>query len=550
MKGSRRLKKVGRNDPCPCGSGKKYKKCCGRLTSTNPLVKDSGPTAQEFKQKLAELQAEQKQREKQQGLGRPIVSTMFKDYRLVAVGSRLYWSKDWKTFHDFLFYYIKTILGSEWGNAELKKPQEDRHPILQWYGLLCETQKQSGFEKGVIKSAVMTGAIAAYLGLAYNLYLLGHNVGIQNVLVRRLKDRDKFPGAFYEAFVAALFIRAGFDLEFENEADGSTSHCEFTATFKPTGNKFSVEAKARRSGKDHFDVGNQLYDALSKEANHARVIFIEINVPDTDLYVDIRDMAFLNESLASIRSREAKLTVSGKPAPAAYVFITNQPHQYCLHDTRFRSVLMAEGYKIPDFKLDVGFSSLRDALRAREKHQEMFQLMKSVQEHQEIPTTFDGEIPEFAYGETSNRLMIGKKYLVPDASGQELVGVLQDAVVNESERVVYGVYNLENGRSIIATSPLSELELEAYRRYPDTFFGVLRQKSQKAQTPLQLFDFFFDVYRNTSRENLLEFMSRWQDYGTLEKLDTNELAIRYCEGLVYSVISSNKPMQPTAEGGG
>jgi preprotein translocase subunit SecA len=24
-------KKVGRNDACPCGSGKKYKNCCGRL---------------------------------------------------------------------------------------------------------------------------------------------------------------------------------------------------------------------------------------------------------------------------------------------------------------------------------------------------------------------------------------------------------------------------------------------------------------------------------------------------------------------------------------
>lgn len=23
-------KTVGRNDPCPCGSGKKYKKCCGK----------------------------------------------------------------------------------------------------------------------------------------------------------------------------------------------------------------------------------------------------------------------------------------------------------------------------------------------------------------------------------------------------------------------------------------------------------------------------------------------------------------------------------------
>jgi len=27
--------KVGRNDPCPCGSGKKYKKCC--LDKISPL---------------------------------------------------------------------------------------------------------------------------------------------------------------------------------------------------------------------------------------------------------------------------------------------------------------------------------------------------------------------------------------------------------------------------------------------------------------------------------------------------------------------------------
>ncbi|HPY91008.1 MAG TPA: SEC-C metal-binding domain-containing protein, partial [Lentisphaeria bacterium] len=26
----RQMPKVGRNDPCPCGSGKKYKSCCGR----------------------------------------------------------------------------------------------------------------------------------------------------------------------------------------------------------------------------------------------------------------------------------------------------------------------------------------------------------------------------------------------------------------------------------------------------------------------------------------------------------------------------------------
>lgn len=27
---ARKMGKVGRNEPCPCGSGKKYKKCCGR----------------------------------------------------------------------------------------------------------------------------------------------------------------------------------------------------------------------------------------------------------------------------------------------------------------------------------------------------------------------------------------------------------------------------------------------------------------------------------------------------------------------------------------
>ena len=30
VKTSKKSSKVGRNDPCPCGSGKKYKQCCGK----------------------------------------------------------------------------------------------------------------------------------------------------------------------------------------------------------------------------------------------------------------------------------------------------------------------------------------------------------------------------------------------------------------------------------------------------------------------------------------------------------------------------------------
>ena len=29
-KAPKRIKKIGRNEPCPCGSGKKYKQCCGK----------------------------------------------------------------------------------------------------------------------------------------------------------------------------------------------------------------------------------------------------------------------------------------------------------------------------------------------------------------------------------------------------------------------------------------------------------------------------------------------------------------------------------------
>jgi hypothetical protein len=53
----------------------------------------------------------------------------------------LMWSKNWKTFPDFLFDYIRNVLGADWGNAELKKPLSDRHPILQWYDSLCRFQR-------------------------------------------------------------------------------------------------------------------------------------------------------------------------------------------------------------------------------------------------------------------------------------------------------------------------------------------------------------------------------------------------------------------------
>jgi hypothetical protein len=42
-----RREKIGRNDPCPCGSGKKYKKCHGAATAAVPAAtaKPNRPSA-------------------------------------------------------------------------------------------------------------------------------------------------------------------------------------------------------------------------------------------------------------------------------------------------------------------------------------------------------------------------------------------------------------------------------------------------------------------------------------------------------------------------
>ena len=204
--------KIGRNDPCPCGSGKKFKKCHNNprfdlsfLIQQAHLEKH---LEEEGKRLLEQHQAKEIQRQAHQGLGRPIISTEFKGYRFVAVGSNLYYGK-WKTFQDFLGDYIKKILGEAWGNEELKKPFEQRHPILKWYYHLCTLQRKYMATPGQVFSGPMTGAASAYYRLAYNLYLIAHNgTDIQTRLLSRLRSAEHYPGAFFETQVAAWLIRA------------------------------------------------------------------------------------------------------------------------------------------------------------------------------------------------------------------------------------------------------------------------------------------------------------------------------------------------------
>ena len=92
----------------------------------------------------------------------------------------------------------------------------------------------------------------------------------------------------------------------------------------------------------------------------------------------------------------------------------------------------------------------------------MYQLVDCIKEYTGIPATFDGEIPEFAFDEVKKpRLMIGQKYVVPLKEGHG-IGTLKDACVNESEKMICGVYRVENVGDIIASSPMTDEELGCY----------------------------------------------------------------------------------------
>ncbi len=368
--------------------------------------------------------------------------------------------------------------------------------------------------------------------LAYDLYALDHNADLQERLLARLRNHEGFTGARYEAYVAAIFIRAGFDIVFENEQDGSTTHCEFTATHRWTGRQFSVEAK-RREGR-RLRIGHLFNDALSKQASHSRVIFIDVNTRD-----DARDEhrpVFLGNVLRRLRFFEGQ-PLNGRPRPPAYVFLTNSPWEHYLDAPAPRCTALAEGFQIPDFKEGAWMPSLRHAIDAREAHTEMHDLIQSMKDHSDVPSTFDGEIPEYAFNEVQRRIMVGSRYMLADHDGVQRAAEVTTATVSEDEKIAYCGITFEDGRSGIRKVSLSDAELAAWKRHPDTFFGVLGQRSTRADTPLKLYDFFHESFKRISKSDLLKAMAGAPDMEALAQLDQPKLASIHAERLTNGAVA-------------
>ncbi len=531
--------KVGRNQLCPCGSGKKFKHCCGRANVN--IIAPPLSTSVSLNDILERHRAKEKIRETQQGLGKPIISVEFQGRQGVAVRNRMYFSKKWKTFPDFLGDYLKQILGSEWGNAEIAKPLEARHPIMQWYEAYCYYQKENIKIPGEIYSTPVTGIVSCYLGLAYNLYLLDHNVELQTRLVNRLKNEANFQGAYYELIVASILIRAGFTLTLEDESDHVAKHCEFAAISRHTGKKYWVEAKMRAMagmlGKNDKDGGTNnnaisrlvphINGALAKPAADDRLIFIDLNTePELD---EEGKPKWLDLAVSRLEKYEAKELQSGTQA---YVFVTNMAFHRRLNEVGVIAALPF-GLGMPDFGKP-GYYRLSDMYRQKQKHIDAYHIGDSLLNYNRFPITFDGRLPSEVFTPNSSRVIIGETYFFENVLEKGIIGTVTTATISEIEKLMYiGIMDSE-GSSHILRQEISDAELEDYRTHRDAYFGKVLPAPKKIKDRYALFEWFMEAYKETPRDTLLKHLSRMPDYAVLEKMSDSDLLIEYCERFASS----------------
>jgi hypothetical protein len=332
-------KRVGRNDRCPCGSGRKFKKChLNSQFAERPAI--AKPSARKRWQSadvqakasrvfVAKLRAE-KQRREQFGEVRPIIHTAAWDKKLIAVGSRIYFTDADVSFADFLRDYLRDTLGSDWWTEETAKPLAGRHQIAQWQAHaeeLMRAEKPDGRGRFLIPR---DGLITAYMTVAYDLYVVRDNTRFQEQMIDRLRRREHFAGGRYELLVAATFVRAGFQVEPEDESSPVT-HPEFVATHRTSKFVLAVEAKARnRRATDKAPARVGVDDLIAKAATQAPkdtpfALFVEVAMPPED-----RDKppSWAGEVDQSVNDVVAKH--GGMPGPFDWVIFTSIPHQYGL----------------------------------------------------------------------------------------------------------------------------------------------------------------------------------------------------------------------------
>jgi hypothetical protein len=324
-------KRPSKNARCPCGSGKKYRKCHGRQERaiTQAVMK--------FK----EEEEKRKTLREKHGHARPPMSIMFGGKRVTVIGSSIYkqTQEGAYSFMNVLHDCGLEIFGTAYLEEQERRPLGERHPALQWMYTYVENRQRLERDEVTDLEAYRIGAGGAWFRFGYDLFTIRDNAKLQTRLSERLLDVQHFQGARHELAVAAICVAAGYELDFEDEADRTRKHPEFIGTDKLTGAKIAVEAKSRhRRGVKGFMHGRDVHpgeevgirglvvDGFQKESPYPFYLFVDVNLPPAP------DETTRERWLEELWRTMGDLAAEGyaNPCPANAVFFTNDPSHYIL----------------------------------------------------------------------------------------------------------------------------------------------------------------------------------------------------------------------------
>lgn len=494
--------------PCPCGSGLSFDACHAKV-----VLAEVRPLDLEYLQRRAEAEIEQQRLA--QGDGKPFDTWVEDKYRFVRAGDRI-WRGNWQTVTDFLKTYITHTFGLDWGLLELAKPPTARHRLLLMLDQLTESEIPYRRNDARVARIPTTGAAAVYLGLAYNLYCLEHNAEVHTLVLHRLRQKQLFMDTMYEISIAGAFVRAGFTLEMEDEADGESTHHEFTATHNQTGRKFSVECKRRNAAAhDLRRIGRLVRRALTKKAEHERIVFVDLNYPSHEApNAEPEWWTSATEQINRLEHRDRD------DLPPAWIVFTNDSNLHFPTESSSRMVALRHGFKRNELRPSQ-LTGLREALREREKNPEIHSLLESLRIHSSIPSTFDGSNPHLVFGDVSLRLLVGEQYDLGTLGLCTLVHVLK--VFTETKSAAC-VMELQDGTHKIVMRRLTDDEFEGWRQCPTTFFGVVTEIRGPIFTPLDWYDVVLGKLQNLTITELLSRMSHRLDFSELSSKSKDELS--------------------------
>jgi hypothetical protein len=116
--------------------------------------------------------------------------------------------------------------------------------------------------------------------------------------------------------------------------------------------------------------------------------------------------------------------------------------------------------------------------------------------------------------------------------GKGMVATVTSACVDEpNKRVVIGV-TAEDGGGYLLSEPMSDEQLAEYKAYPEAYFGKIMPVSKKVTTPYEMFEFWLEIHKYLSHEELLCRLMHHPNIEALRTLSTEDLLVEYAEGMV------------------